>query len=201
MRFLTLIDNLEIGAYKMNKVEMTKDIFLNELKQTAIFSCIDNSDIQRIIDFSEIISYEQDETIIKEGTENNGFYVLLSGKLEITKTGKWENIRLATLKNNATFGETSLFKNEVATATVNAIETSTVLFISKEQFIAYINAHPKAGNVILTYIVFSLLQKLKLTNEERVQERNIEFSPEDLASMMSMFPSGGGSVKEAAGDE
>ncbi len=171
----------------MNKVEMTKDIFFRELKQTAIFSCIEDSELQNITDFSEMLSYEQDETIIREGTANKGFYVLLSGKLEIVKTGKWENVRIGILKNNVSFGETSLFKDETATATVNAIEPSTVLFISKEQFTAYINAHPKAGNVILTYIVFSLLQKLKSTNEELVQEKNVEFSSEDLASMMSMF--------------
>ncbi|MEL3913313.1 cyclic nucleotide-binding domain-containing protein [Treponema pedis] len=178
----------------MNKIEMTKDIFLNELKQTAIFSCIEDTELQNITDFSEILSYEQDETIISEGTENKGFYVLLSGKLEIVKNGKRESVKLATLKNNASFGETSLFKDETATATVNAIEPSSVLFISKEQFTAYINAHPKAGIVILTYIVFSLLQKLKNTNEELVQERNIEFSSEDWASMMSMFNPNSGDI-------
>lgn len=171
----------------MTRIEMTKDIFLQEVKQTAIFSCIDDSDIFEIADFSDILSYEQGDNIIAEGKENNGFYVLLSGKLEIVKTGKWDNIRLATLHHNVSFGESSLFKNENATASVNALEASTVLFISKDQFKTYINTHPKAGNVVLTYIVFSLLQKLKNTNEELVYERNIEFSPEDLASMMNMF--------------
>lgn len=171
----------------MNKVEMDRDIFFQEIKQASIFSCIEDADLMQIIDFSEIISYERGENIITEGTENTGFFVLLSGKLEIVKNGKWGEVKLGILQNNASFGETSLFKDKKATATVNAIEPSTILLISKEQFTAYIKAHPKAGNVILTYIVFSLLQKLSTTNEERVQERNLEFSSEDLASMVDMF--------------
>lgn len=171
----------------MNRIEMDRDIFFHEVKQTAIFSCIADEDLMQIIDFSEILSYERGESIITEGTENNGFFVLLSGKLEIVKSGKWGDVKIGILQNNASFGETSLFKDQPATATVNALDPSTILLISKEQFTAYINAHPKAGNVILTYIIFSLLQKLNTTNEERVQEKNLEFSPEDLASMVDMF--------------
>ena len=171
----------------MNRVEMDRDIFFHEVKQTAIFSCIADEDLMQIIDFSEILSYERGESIITEGTENKGFFVLLSGKLEIVKSGKWGDVKIGILQNNASFGETSLFKDQPATATVNALDPSTILLISKEQFTAYIKAHPKAGNVILTYIVFSLLQKLNTTNEERVQEKNIEFSPEDLAFMVDMF--------------
>ena len=171
----------------MNKVEMDRDIFFQELKQTAIFSCIEDEELMKIIDFSEIISYERGENIITEDTENNGFFVLLSGKLEIGKNGKWGDVKIGVLQNKASFGETSLFKDQPATASVNALAPSTILLISKEQFTAYINAHPKAGNVILTYIVFSLLQKLNTTNEERVQEKNLEFSPEDLAFMVDMF--------------
>ena len=171
----------------MNRVEMDRDIFFQEVKHAAIFSCIADEDLMQIIDFSEILSYERGESIITEGTENKGFFVLLSGKLEIVKNGKWGDIRIGVLQNNASFGESSLFKDQPATATVNALDPSTILLISKEQFTAYINAHPKAGNVILTYIIFSLLQKLNTTNEERVQEKNLEFSPEDLASMVDMF--------------
>ncbi len=171
----------------MNKVEMSEDILVKELEDVKIFSCIDDSDKHVIRDFVEILSYDAGEVIIEEGSINNGLYVLLGGKIEIIKNGKWEDIKLATLHKNSIFGETSLFKDKQATATVKASESSTILLISKEQFLSYINNHPKAGNVILTYIIFSLLQKLNSTNEELVQERNVEFSSEDLDSMMSMF--------------
>lgn len=171
----------------MNKVEMSKEILIKELQDVAIFSCIDEKDMEVIRDFVEILSYEAGETVIEEGTVNSGLFVLLSGKIEIIKTGKWEEVKLATLSKNSIFGETSLFKDKKSTATVKSASSSTILLISKEQFLSYINNHPKAGNVILTYIIFSLLQKLNSTNEELVQERNIEFSSEDLDSMMSMF--------------
>ena len=94
----------------MNKVEMDRDIFFQEVKQTAFFSCMEDADLMQIIDFSEILSYERGESIITEGTENNGFFVLLSGKLEIVKSGKWGDVKIGILQNNASFGETSLFK-------------------------------------------------------------------------------------------
>ena len=36
----------------MNRVEMDRDIFFHEVKQTAIFSCIEDADLMQIIDLS-----------------------------------------------------------------------------------------------------------------------------------------------------
>ncbi len=166
---------------------MDGEVLKKELQSSAIFSCIEEDDLKTISNFAEIFSYDSGEIIIKEKTVNNGLYVLLGGKLEIVKAGKWDDVKIGTLSKNAIFGETSLFKDANATATVKALTASTILLISKEHFLSYIQNHPKAGNVILTYIIFNLLQKLNSTNEELVQEKNLEFSNEDLESMMTMF--------------
>ena len=40
---------------------------------------------------------------------------------------------------------------------------------------------------MMTYIVFSLLQKLRSANEELADERSMEFAQEYLSAMVDMF--------------
>lgn len=172
----------------MNIVDMSSELLYSELSTIPIFSCIPKEDLKPLTLFSKICSFEKDEILIPEGSASTDFFVLMTRKLDIIKKGKWnEEVQLAVLKDHATVGESALLTNELSTATVRAAETSIVLIISREQFIQYINNYPKAGLVIMTYIVFGLLQKLRETNEELVEEKNLIFSSEDLAMMMSLF--------------
>ena len=97
---------------------------------------------------------------------------MLSGTVDILKKGQQkEEIKINTLETGAVFGETSIFKNEMSTATVKASSLSLIMALSREKFAAYINAHPKAGLAIMTYIVFGLLEKLRSSNEVIAYEK------------------------------
>jgi CRP/FNR family transcriptional regulator, cyclic AMP receptor protein len=60
--------------------------------------------------------------------------------------------------------------------------------LSREKFSEYIMKHPKAGLVIMTYIVYGLLEKLRSCNEEIAYEKEFLVTSEDLDSMKNLFP-------------
>jgi len=173
----------------MNKVDIFPEALFSSLIDIPMFSRIDRSDLDDLPEICDLYSYEPDETIIKEGTVSSSIFTLLSGEVAILKKGqRKEDILINTLSNGATFGETSIFKNEPSTATVRAKSLSLIMALSREKFSEYINIHPKAGLVIMTYIVFGLLEKLRSSNEVIAYEKEFLVTSEDLDAMKNLFP-------------
>ncbi|MEL3906117.1 MAG: cyclic nucleotide-binding domain-containing protein [Treponema sp.] len=172
----------------MNVVEIPMPLLESELAAVSFLSCIPEDELYALAEFSKLCSFDEGEVLIAEGTVNTDLYILMSGSLDIIKQGKWsKSVHIATLKDNATVGESALLEDELSSATVRAAENAIVLIISREQFKKYISIYPRAGLVIMTYIVFSLLQKLRCANEELADERSVEFAQEYLSAMIEMF--------------
>ena len=173
----------------MNKVDIFPEALFSSLIDIPMFSQIDRSDLDDLPVICDLYSYEPGEVIIVEGEVSASIYILLSGDVEVLKKGQTKDlIRLTTLSNGATFGETSIFKNEPSTATVRATSLSLIMALSRERFSEYVNKHPRAGLVIMTYIVFGLLEKLRSSNELIAYEKEFMVTAEDLESLKSLFP-------------
>ena len=173
----------------MNKVDIFPDALFASLIDIPMFSRIDRSDLDDLPQICDLYSYEPGETIIIEGEISSSIFTLLSGEVSIIKRGhQKEEIPINSLKNGATFGETSIFKNEPSTATVRAKTLSLIMALSREKFSEYINIHPRAGLVMMTYIVFGLLEKLRSCNEEIAYEKEFLVTSEDLDAMKNLFP-------------
>ncbi|HKL85411.1 MAG TPA: cyclic nucleotide-binding domain-containing protein [Treponemataceae bacterium] len=173
----------------MKKVDIFPEALFTSLIDIPMFSRIDRPDLDDLPLICDLYSYETGETIITEGNISASLFILLSGEVDILKKGhQKENIKINTLSSGATFGETSIFKNEPSTATVQASSLSLIMALSRERFSSYINAHPKAGLVIMTYIVFGLLEKLRSSNEVLAYEKEFLVSSDDLDAMSALLP-------------
>ena len=172
----------------MNIVEIPLPLLRNELSAVSFLSCLTEDELDALAQFSQLCALDEGEVLIAEGTINANFYILMSGSLDVVKQGKWnKEVHVATLRDHASVGESALLEDELSTASVSAAEDTVVLILSRSQFKKYINAYPKAGLVMMTYIVFSLLQKLRSANEELADERSMEFAQEYLTAMVDMF--------------
>ena len=60
------------------------------------------------------VHFNEGKEIIKEGANNNTFYVIKSGEAAVTKAGT----AVTTLKSGGFFGERALLKDEPASATI-----------------------------------------------------------------------------------
>lgn len=173
----------------MNRVDIFPEALFSSLVDIPMFSRIDRVDLDDLPVICDLLSYEPGERIIQEGTVSSSIYILLSGTVDILKKGQHkEEIKINSLENGAVFGETSIFKNEMSTATVKASSLSLLMALSREKFASYINSHPKAGLAIMTYIVYGLLEKLRSSNEVIAYEKEFLVSSEDLDAMKSLLP-------------
>lgn len=173
----------------MKKIDVFPEALFLYLIDIPLFSQIDPADLGDLPIICDLFSFEQGEKIIVEGEVNTSLFTLLSGEVEILKKGQQkEEIVLNTLSNGAIFGEASLFKDQPSTATVRTKELTLIMSLSRERFSSYINSHPKAGLVILTFIIYGLLEKLRSTNEALAFEKEFLVSSSDLEVMKSLLP-------------
>jgi len=173
----------------MKKVDIFPEALMSSLIDIPMFSRIDRADIDDLPSICDLFSYEPSEKIIIEGEMSASLYILLSGEVDIIKKGQQkEEILLTTLQNGSTFGETSIFMNESCTASVKARSLSLIMAMSREKFSSYINTHPKAGLVMMTYIVFGLLEKLRSSNELIAYDKEFLVTSDDLEAMKGLFP-------------
>ena len=103
--------------------------------------------------------YSNGQVIISEGVVSAKAYVILSGKVRISKKNGDRTITIAILKEGDTFGEMGLFQDAVRSATASAVGEAAVGVINKEQFNKMLDDCPET----LRYIRNLLVNKLRLT--------------------------------------
>ncbi len=173
----------------MTKVDIFPEALFASLIDIPMFSQLDKQDLDELPSICDLFSFEAGEVIIHEGKVSSSIYTLLSGDVDVLKKGQHkEEILITTLKTGSTFGETSIFLNEPSTASVRSKSLSLIMALSREKFSAYINRHPRAGLVLMTFIVYGLLEKLRSSNEVIAFEKEFMVSSSDLDAMRSLFP-------------
>lgn len=88
------------------------------------------------------IRFSAGQEIIRQGEPGSRFYIVNSGKVDVVRrTGADEEI-LATLGPGQYFGEVALLQTSARTATVRAVEDTTVLSIARKDFTALVQNLP-----------------------------------------------------------
>jgi len=96
-------------------------------------------------EIGEIVQYGMDQTLFLEGEPGNALYILLSGKVLVTKQSvvDGEQIVLAELDKGAVFGEMAVIRDHFRSATITAFEPCIALKIPRENFIRFIMLEPR----------------------------------------------------------
>ncbi len=139
---------------------------LPDLKRIPTLNPFSDHDLQRLMAFSKIRKYKAGEEIISEGTYDGHIYILIFGRISITKKGK----PLSMLnKRGDIFGEMSLLGEFSRTASVFAEEDVACLAIDNANM-DRLRESEKASLYYILYRVFAetLAGRLKLTSEELV---------------------------------
>jgi CRP-like cAMP-binding protein len=88
-------------------------------------------------------TFDRGAVLLEEGHPASGLYILLHGRLVVTKTVDREEVTLAELQPGAMFGEMSLLANEPTNATVTATTDCFVLRLSRRNFNEVMMTHPQ----------------------------------------------------------
>jgi len=97
-----------------------------------IFNNLSPDEQNYLSQVAQTTTFEIGAVLIHEGEIGQDFYVLLEGKVVVTKEGETpaETLQLATLEAGNVLGEISVITNNPRSATVTAVEKTTALIIN-----------------------------------------------------------------------
>lgn len=139
---------------------MEKSEISTSLSKVSIFKNLPRKKIEIITQKIGIQNFKDGEKIIIEGETGDKFYIVKSGKVDITVKGKY----IRTLGEKQYFGERALFFKEGRTATATAIGDVQVFYISQSDFISNIEENMKEH----------LMNRLYL-QDNTIELKNLEF--------------------------
>jgi len=113
------------------------------LERVSVFSALSEEVRTQIAERSKIIEYGSGEFIVRQGDQGNSLYIIRTGLCGIYIKGNGtQEKRIATIDSGGFFGEMSLLTGEPHTATVRAMEDTSVIIIDKENFSNILTDNP-----------------------------------------------------------
>ncbi len=138
---------------------------LDHLKNVPIFADLFSSDLEKISNKMILRNYNKGQVILLEESKGETFFVIKTGEVKVTKlSDDGREVILAILGESEFFGEMSLLDGEGRSANIVANEDSTVLTLSRNDFLSCLESYPK--------IAISLLEELAV--RLRKSDKHIE---------------------------
>lgn len=114
------------------------------LKNVPLFEKLNKNELELVLDIAIIKDYRKDQIIFLEGEIYGGLFILLKGTVKIYKLSTdGSEVVLHLLKPYRSFAEAPLFTGtQIYPACAQATEDSSLLYISKKDFIAMMEKNP-----------------------------------------------------------
>lgn len=106
-------------------------------------------------------SFDPDEIVFREGDAADCVYMVISGRVQLTKAGVNGPVPLALLGAQELFGEMGPVDDSPRNATARTVEKTRVRIVPKEQFRAWIADEPEAA----LRIIGTLVERLRAADE------------------------------------
>ena len=113
-------------------------------------------------DTSTVQRYADGDVIVSEGIVSNNAFIILEGKVNVTKKVDKKSVLINTLKAGEVFGEMGLISQTVRSASVVAVGNVTIGVIDKDQFFSLVEQLPDDVRIV----VKALVDRLRFTSEQ-----------------------------------
>ena len=123
----------------------SQDTKVQALKGVPLFEDLSRKELVQLERVCEDLEVEQGRVLCKEGEVGHEFFVLVNGKVQVSRKGR----RVATMGGGDFVGEIALVTKLPRTATVTA-ETPVRLFVlTSREFHAVLDQNPKVERKVL----------------------------------------------------
>jgi len=132
------------------------------LAHVPVFSTLVSADLERISELAVPREFEPGQVVFREGDQSDTCYIVRSGRARAMREhSDGRVITLATFGPGDIFGELAMFEDELRSATVEAIEPTTVVAVLGPDMRRLMVEHPE----ISTRLVIALGRRLREMNE------------------------------------
>jgi len=151
------------------------------LGQVPAFSTLEQSDLERIAQLAVPRRFEPGQVVFREGDSSDTCYIVRDGRARAThEHGDGRTITLATFGPGDIFGELAMFEDERRSATVEAVEPTSVVAVLGPDMRALMNEHPE----IATRLVIALGRRLREANQ-RLSRQSFQTVQSRVAMVLS----------------
>jgi len=105
-----------------------------DLKQIPIFSSLSDQHVEKIREIIEEINVNKGAAIFRQGESGDAFYIIISGKVKISKREEAEEKTITILKEGEFFGEMALLEEAPRMASAICVEDARLYKISQKNF-------------------------------------------------------------------
>lgn len=143
---------------------MSTKVTVSELRTIPLFSSLSDDVLESLAGRAGRISFTADEMVLREGSENDRLFCLLSGRLRISRRSGPTDIVLSELGPGSVLGELTFIEPGAATATAVALVDGEAVVLTAATFGDVERQEPATA--------LALLRRLTLTLKERLTEAN-----------------------------
>src|SRR5207302_6765093 len=153
------------------------------LDGVPVFSTLERGDLERIAQLAVPRDFEPGEVVFREGASSDTCYLVSGGRARAIRSHRdGRTITLATFGPGDIFGELALFEDERRSATVEAIERTSVLGVLGPDMRRLMNEHAE----ISARLVVALGRRLRETNE-RLSRQSFQTVQSRVAVVLSQL--------------
>ena len=154
---------------------MEDQTVIETLKKSEVFSCLKDDEMESISTYFDVLNFKNNETIFSEGDASDKFYILSEGNVKILKhTMMGKDIILEIMSPGDIFGGVAVLDNKPYPAAANAMKSSRVIKISRQNLLKIMEDYPILKLEIVKYFSDKLRDAhdmLKNIATERVERR------------------------------
>jgi CRP-like cAMP-binding protein len=149
--------------------------------RVPVFSTLVPGDLQRIAELAVPRVFEPGQVVFREGDSSDTCYIVRSGRARaVREHSDGRVITLATFGPGDIFGELAMFEDELRSATVEAIEETSVVAVLGPDMRRLMAEHPE----ISTRLVIALGRRLREMNE-RLSRQSFQTVQSRVAAVLS----------------
>jgi K+-sensing histidine kinase KdpD len=152
---------------------------VENLRANSLFKYISDANLQTILKIFKEDSFPADTLIFQEQTKGDRLYLILEGKIKISKITRFgiETV-IATLTKGDFFGEMELLDDQPRSARTTAAEHTVVASMSQQDFDSLV----KTNHIIALNMLKAIVKRLRSADHTIVNEldRTVEISKQHI---------------------
>jgi PPM family protein phosphatase len=138
------------------------------MSKVFLFETLSQPERLVVAPYLEEMVYEAEDVVVREGEPADAFYVVLSGKVRVTRG----STVLREIRAGGHFGEMALARSRTRSATVRAVGPTRVFSLSRERFHDVVRARPDLGVRLTLRLLDEVGERLRdLTDRLNAVER------------------------------
>jgi len=137
------------------------------LEKLPLFKGLNEDSANLITNKITLEYYPKDHLLFSQGDSGNAMYIIKKGQVKIfqgPKDDKDEQIVLATLIDNAFFGEMALVSEKPRNASAITLEESEIFILKKDDFYSLITNNPSLAEQISSEFIHRIRENMRNEN-------------------------------------